>query len=145
LFKIDKLYILTGAMEIDCVFCKIVKEEIPSRKVYEDDNFLAFLDIAPLNAGQVLVIPKNHYRWVWDVPNFGSYWEVAKKISIAQMKGLGAPMVEYLTHGMDVHHAHIWVVPIYKDEIFIDTTNRKQFTDNEMDDFAEKIKSTVQI
>ena len=45
----------------DCIFCKIVKKEIPSTIIYEDDNFLAFLDIAPANKGHTLVIPKEHH------------------------------------------------------------------------------------
>ena len=59
-------------MEKDtCIFCKIVKKELPAYVVYENDNFLAFLDIYPLAPGHVQIIPKNHYRWVWDVPNIG--------------------------------------------------------------------------
>ena len=60
----------------NCIFCKIVSGEIPSYKVYEDNEFMAFLDVRPLNLGHTLVIPKKHYRWVWDVPNIGEYYEV---------------------------------------------------------------------
>ena len=101
----------------DCVFCKIVNGEIPATKVYEDDKFVGFMDIAPLNKGHVQLIPKVHYRWTWDVPEFGEYWEVAKKIALAQMKGLGAKMVEFLTHGMQVEHCHIWIVPTLMQKI----------------------------
>jgi len=127
----------------DCVFCKIAKGEIPSYKVYEDDSFLAFLDINPLNPGHVQVIPKKHYRWTWDVPNFGEYWEVAKKVAKGQIDGLGAKMVEFLTHGMDVSHAHIWVVPIYENEVFINSSNRKKFDVRAMSETAEKIKKSL--
>lgn len=57
---------------IDCPFCKIVGGEIPSAKVYEDDEHLAFLDIRPQSPGHTLIIPKKHQRWVWDVPKQGS-------------------------------------------------------------------------
>src|SRR3989344_2357228 len=124
-----------------CVFCKIVKGEIPSYKVYEDSDFMAFLDIAPLNKGQVLVIPKLHYRWTWDVPDFGSFWEAARKVATAQMKGMGANLVEFLTHGMDVHHAHIWVVPIYGNEAFIKSENRLNPTKEELGEVGEKLRS----
>lgn len=130
-------------MDKDCVFCKIAKGEIPSYKVYEDDSFLAFLDINPLNPGHVQVIPKKHYRWTWDVPNFGEYWEVAKKVAKGQIDGLGAKMVEFLTHGMDVSHAHIWVVPIYENEVFINSSNRKKFDVRAMSETAEKIKKSL--
>jgi len=124
-----------------CTFCKIVKGEIPAYKVYEDEDFFGFLDIAPLNEGQTLLIPKIHYRWTWDVPNFGAYWEAARKVATAQMKGLNANMVEFLTHGMDVHHAHIWIVPIFGNENFIDSSDRKRFDKEEMIQIAEKIKN----
>ena len=128
----------------DCIFCKIVKGEIPSYKVYEDKNFFAFLDIAPLNPGHTLVIPKNHYRWTWDVPNFGEYWEVAKKVAKAAMEALNAPMVEFLTHGTEVHHAHIWVVPVYKGEKgFINESERKQFSDEQLKEFSQQIKKSI--
>ena len=64
----------------NCVFCKIVQGKIPSHKVYEDDNFLAFLDIDPRAPGHVQVIPKKHYRWVWDVPSVGAYFEIVRVI-----------------------------------------------------------------
>lgn len=128
----------------DCVFCKIVKGEIPCYKVYEDAEFMAFLDISPLNKGHIQVIPKKHYRWTWDVPNFGEYWEVAKKVAQGAMKALNVPMVEFLTHGADVHHAHIWVVPIYEDEAFIDTSNRKKFESDEMLSIAAKIRTSIE-
>lgn len=127
----------------ECIFCKIVKGEVPSRKVYEDQNYLGILDIAPLNKGHVQLIPKKHYRWVWDVPDFGGYWEIAGKIARAQMKALGAPMVEFLTHGMDVPHAHIWIVPIYGSEAFIKSENRKVFSAEELDATAGIIRENV--
>lgn len=130
-------------MENDCIFCKIAKGEAPSYKVYEDSDFMAFLDIAPVSKGQVLVIPKKHYRWTWDVPNFGEYWEVARKVASSSMKSLNAKMVEFLTHGMDVAHAHIWVVPIYGDEAYIKVDERKTFTDDEMKSISDMIGKAI--
>jgi len=95
----------------DCVFCKIVAGNIPSNKVYEDENFLAFLSIDPLSPGHTLVIPKKHYRWVWDVPNAGDFFEVAKKIALAEKKAFETDFVLSKIVGEDVPHAHIWVYP----------------------------------
>jgi len=95
----------------DCVFCKIVKGEISSYKVYEDDNFLAFLDINPQSPGHTQVIPKKHYRFVWDVPNAGEYFEVAKKIALAQKKAFNQEIIFSRVVGTDVLHAHIWIFP----------------------------------
>ena len=94
-----------------CIFCKIVKGEIPSHKVYEDDGFLAFLDIHPHTPGHTQVIPKKHYRWVWQVPNAGEYFEVVKKIALAQQKAFQTDFILSKIIGDEVPHAHIWVFP----------------------------------
>ncbi|PIV70927.1 HIT family protein, partial [Candidatus Roizmanbacteria bacterium CG17_big_fil_post_rev_8_21_14_2_50_39_7] len=101
---------------MDCIFCKIVKGEIPSYQVYEDELFLGFLDIFPLSKGNTLLIPKKHYRWVNDVLEFGEYWEAARKISRTMEKKLGATSISYLTFGEEVPHAHIRIIPRYSAE-----------------------------
>lgn len=95
----------------DCVFCKIARKEIPSHIVYEDDSFMAFLDINPRAPGHVLVIPKDHFRWVWDVPNLGGYFDVAGKIARAERKAFGTEMILSKVVGEEVPHAHIWIFP----------------------------------
>ncbi|RLC34291.1 HIT family protein, partial [Candidatus Shapirobacteria bacterium] len=94
-----------------CIFCQIVSGQIPCYKVYEDDNFLGFLDIRPLNLGNSLLIPKKHYRWVYDLPNFADYWQVAKKIAIVTQKVVKSDFVSFLTLGLEVPHAHIRIIP----------------------------------
>lgn len=98
-------------MADDCIFCKIVRGEASCFKIYEDENFLGFLDIFPRVRGHSLLIPKKHYRWVWDVPDFGCYWEAAKKVSLALKKITGCESVNFLTLGEEVPHAHIWILP----------------------------------
>ena len=95
----------------DCIFCKIVAGEIPAHKVYEDENYLAFLDIHPQSPGHAQVIPKKHYRYVWDVPNAGEYFEVVKKIAKAQQKAFETDWILSKIIGDEVNHAHIWVFP----------------------------------
>ncbi len=95
----------------DCIFCKIILGEIPSYKVYEDNDFLAFLDINPQSPGHTQVIPKQHYRWVWNVPNAGKYFEVVKKIALAQGKAFDTDWILSKIVGDEVEHAHIWVFP----------------------------------
>jgi histidine triad (HIT) family protein len=94
-----------------CIFCKLVSGEIPSYKVYEDDRFLAFVDIHPQAVGHVQVIPKEHVRWVWDVPHVGEYFEVVRKIAKAQQKAFGTEWILSKIVGEEVPHAHIWVYP----------------------------------
>lgn len=128
----------------ECIFCKIVKGEIPSHKVYEDSNFLAFLDIKPQSPGHTQVIPKKHYRWVWDVPSeldepasakatVGKYFEVVRKIAKAQQKAFNTDFILSKIVGDEVEHAHIWVFPNFNVP-----GNKKDFTTN-----AEKIKKEI--
>lgn len=95
----------------DCVFCKIVKGEIPCYKIYEDNDFLAFLDIAPFCEGHTLVIPKKHYRWVWDVPNIEDYFPVVQKVVKHYQKVAKNGFVASVIWGQLVAHAHVQVLP----------------------------------
>jgi len=126
----------------DCIFCKIVSGEIPCHKVYEDKNFLAFLDIRPLNPGHAQVIPKKHYRWVFDVPDFGEYFEVARKVGQAAMKVLGANAFSLVTLGFEIQHAHIWVIPRFDDDGHGNTINWmavKNISEEQMKEIARKM------
>lgn len=94
-----------------CIFCRIVSGEIPAHKIYEDEQCIAFLDIHPQSPGHVQVIPKQHYRWVWDVPDVGHYFEVARSIAKAQQQVFKTEWVLSKIIGDEVPHAHIWVFP----------------------------------
>jgi histidine triad (HIT) family protein len=98
-------------MSDNCIFCKLVSGEYPSYKIYEDSNYLAFLDIAPFAEGHTLVIPKKHTQFIWDVENFGEYLEVVQKIS-SHYKEIGYKYVDMLVFGRDVPHAHIHLIPL---------------------------------
>ena len=117
----------------DCIFCKIVRGEIPSHKVYEDKNFFAFLDINPQSPGHTQVITKKHYRWVWDVPNVGQYFEVVKKIALAQQKAFDTDWIVSKIVGDEITHAHVWIYPNSGIK-----GNKKDFEKN-----AEKIKDKI--
>jgi histidine triad (HIT) family protein len=105
------------------VFCKIVRGEIPAYKVWEDENFLAFLDIKPKSQGHTLIIPKKHYQWIWDlpagrqeVPNFGEFMEKVREVERKIEKALRPDFVEMWVYGLDVPHAHIHLIPHYQKE-----------------------------
>jgi len=95
----------------NCIFCKIANKKASAHVVYEDDNFIAFLDINPQSPGHCQVVPKKHYRWVWDVPNVGEYFEVVKKVAVAQQKAFGTDWILSKIVGDEVGHAHIWIYP----------------------------------
>ena len=130
----------------NCIFCKIIRGEIPCYKVYEDDLFLGFLDIRPLNVGNSLLIPKTHHRWVNDVPEFGQYFATAKKIALATQQVVNADYTSFLTLGMEVEHAHIRIIPrFYNDNHYhgIDTDIVVNQTPEEMKLLSEKISQQL--
>jgi histidine triad (HIT) family protein len=101
-----------------CIFCKIVAGEIPSHKVYEDDDVLAFLDITPVNPGHTLVIPKHHYENLLDLPEAEAQklLSVIKKIAPAIMGAVGAKgfnlgLNNGVSAGQVVGHVHFHIIP----------------------------------
>ncbi len=104
----------------NCIFCKIAKKEIPANIIAEDDDFIAFLDINPLSTGHTLIIPKEHYRWVWDVENADEYFEMTKKVALGLKKAFNVEAIHSKIVGEEVHHAHIWVYPDPKAHIGVD-------------------------
>ncbi len=93
-----------------CIFCKIINKEIPAHIVYEDADYLAFLDIRPLSPGHTLIIPKKHIRWVWDSDNIGAYFSIVQKIAHAQQKIFGTAVHSKII-GEEIPHAHVWIYP----------------------------------
>ena len=95
---------------MDCIFCKIIKGEVPSFKIYEDKNFYACLDISQFTRGHTLVMPKEHIRWVWEVTEGNKYFATAQKIA-NHFRSLGYNFVDAMVFGRDVPHAHIHLIP----------------------------------
>ena len=127
----------------DCIFCKIADHEVPANIVYEDDGFTAFLDIRPLNPGHILVVPKKHYRWVWDVPNTGEYFEVVSKIARVLQKVMKTEWVASDVAGMGVHHAHVHLVPRFPGDghgEFVNAAEAKEIPTAKMKAIAESIR-----
>ena len=95
----------------DCIFCKIVHKEIPAHIVFENEAFLAFLDLHPRSPVHVQVIPKVHPRFVWDVENIGAYFEIVQTIAKALQRAFGEETIHSQIRGDEVQHAHVWVYP----------------------------------
>ena len=103
---------------MDCIFCKIVKGDIPCAKVYETPQVLCFLDIAPVAPGHVLVIPKAHHPTLFDVPGElgGPLLAAAGLVGKAVMAATGATginvqMNNFAAAGQVIFHAHLHVIP----------------------------------
>ena len=86
--------------------------------IYEDKNFIAFLDARPLNEGHTLVIPKRHVRWVWDLSpeEISEYYKVCHKIANAQRILFNTDWVINLIIGEAVRHAHTWLIPRFDND-----------------------------
>ena len=123
----------------DCIFCQIVAGKSPAYKVYEDDSFFAFLDIYPGTRGHTLVIPKKHYQWVYDVPEFDEYWLVVLKVTKAIQKALKPIFVTYLTYGLQVPHAHIHILPRTEENKDMVAPLQGSLEKEKMQEIAEKI------
>ena len=97
----------------DSLFTKIIKGEIPSYKIYEDDDVFAFLDIRPVMPGHTLVIPKKQVEFVWDMDDeeYRKLTNAAKRIALHIRDTLGVPYVGEQIIGVDVPHAHIHLIP----------------------------------
>lgn len=95
------------------IFTKIIRGEIPSHKVYEDDKTFAFLDIHPITPGHTLIVPKAEVGFVWDLEDedYQAVMATAKKVARRLREVLEVPYVGEKVIGVDVPHAHVHVVP----------------------------------
>ena len=100
-------------MHTDSIFTKIIKGEIPSHKIYEDNQTLAFLDIYPSVPGQALVIPKKQVEFVWDLDDetYQAVMATTKKIANRLKEVIGTKFVGVKIEGVDVPHAHVKLYP----------------------------------
>lgn len=100
----------------DCVFCKIIKGEIPAEKVWENNDYLAFLSISPINPGHTLVIPKEHTDYFFDLSDkiLSEIMIICKPIAEAQRKAFNPKMdkIGIMVAGGEVAHAHVHLIPM---------------------------------
>lgn len=96
----------------DSIFTKIIKGEIPSYKIYEDEKTFAFLDIMPDESGHTLLVPKQQVDKIYDLDDetYFHLWRIAKKIARHYEATLGKRVIFHVL-GVDVPHAHIHIVP----------------------------------
>lgn len=119
-----------------CVFCEIVKGNIPSKKVYEDDDYLAILDISQTTKGHTLVMPKKHYENILEMPSAeaGKLMEISQCLANKIVKSLNAKGCNILNNtnevaGQSVMHTHIHIIPRYDESDSI----KIEFKENKFD------------
>lgn len=131
---------------MDCLFCSIIKKEIPAKIVYEDKNVLAFLDISPIADGHTLVIPKKHYKELKEIPKeeYTKLIQAIKKIYpiIEQVtKCDGLHLLENFGIAQDIKHVHFHIIPTYENHKVIEFS-RIGNTDN-LEKLELKIKNAI--
>ncbi|PIT93646.1 HIT family protein [Candidatus Falkowbacteria bacterium CG10_big_fil_rev_8_21_14_0_10_43_11] len=129
----------------DCVFCKIIKGELPSYKIYEDEKVLVFLDINPVADGHVLLIPKEHYQIMPDVPDdLLAYAFLKAKELMPKIKS--AMQVNYISIsvvGMDVPHFHIHIIPRKFNDGLANFWPTKKYQEGEVEKIAKLITNNI--
>jgi histidine triad (HIT) family protein len=133
-------------MSDDCIFCKIVDGEVPSHKVYEDENVVAFLDTNPVSKGHTLVIPKEHVDDIHGAEQMRYMWKPLVKVSNAVKNAFGAEGVNIAQNngekaGQEVFHLHFHVTPIYNGNELDITYNRSDLENGEKisEEIGEKL------
>ena len=133
-------------MVSDCIFCKIFAGEIPASKVYEDDHFLAFLDISQVTPGHTLVIPRREVDYVFDLDDetLAAYHRFAKRVALAIGEVLPCRKVGMAAIGLEVPHAHLHLIPL-NDEGDMDFRKPKlQLPAEEMQATADAIRAAFE-
>ena len=129
---------------MDCLFCKIIKGEIPSKTIYEDDLVKVFLDINPTTNGHMMIVPKKHYDNMTDIDKklITHIHKVANELYDLLKEKLsidGLTLVQNNDYGQDIKHYHLHLVPRYtKDEVKIES-NKKLLVD--IEDVFDQIKN----
>jgi histidine triad (HIT) family protein len=132
----------------DCIFCKIVNKEIPANVIYEDEKVLVFLDIAPINPGHLLVIPKEHYENILDVPEDVLQETIlrVKKMALVIDKiadGVNVGQNNKLAAGQIVNHLHFHIIPRGENDGLVSWPGKEYSTKEEVNKLAEELKKVV--
>lgn len=129
------------------IFTSIIKGEIPSYKIAEDDNYYAFLDINPLAKGHTLVIPKEETDYLFDLGDdtLAGMIVFAKKVALAIEEVVSCKRVAVAVLGLEVPHAHIHLVPINKESDISFSKPRVKLTQDEFVKLASEISSRVKL
>lgn len=133
--------------EQDCLFCRLIRGELPCAAVFESEHVFAFLDINPVNKGHVLVIPRKHAETMFDVPSGdGSVLlEAIQRIGRAVMRATGAQGLNvmqnnYKAAGQEVGHVHWHLIPRHTDDGHIPWTSGQYADEGEMRTLADAVR-----
>ncbi len=130
----------------NCIFCKIINGDIPSRKIYEDENFVVMMDVSPASKGHSLLLPKEHYANLFEMPEelCEEVLKVAQKVAKQMVVALHADGINLLQNngaaaGQTVFHYHMHLIPRYEGEEQMLTWEPQSYSAEEMN----KIQTTI--
>lgn len=129
------------------IFTKIIKGEIPCHKVAESEEHIAFLDINPIAEGHTLVVPKKEIDYFFDLPDelYRSTMEFSRNISRAIDKALGPLRTGIIVQGLEVPHAHVHLIPLYKTHQVMALGHNVEVTEERMKELRELISAEVEL
>ena len=134
----------------NCIFCKIAAGEIPSATLYEDEEFRVILDLGPASKGHALILPKQHYANLYELPDelAEKVIRLAKKMVIAMTKALQCDGFNVVQNngeaaGQTVFHFHMHLIPRYKDDHAGVTWTPGKLTDEVRDEVLEKVRACL--
>jgi histidine triad (HIT) family protein len=130
---------------MESIFSKIIAGDIPSHKVAETLEYLAFLDVNPLTEGHVLVIPKKEVDYIFDLDSetYVGLMMFAQIVATGLKKAIACKRIGVSVIGLEVPHAHIHLIPINSMDDMNFSRPKLSFTDEELDAIAEKIKEQL--
>jgi histidine triad (HIT) family protein len=126
---------------LDCIFCKISNKEIVAHLIWEDEKFLAFMDVRPVNPGHVLIIPRRHVEYIFalEEPFYTEIFQAAKHLASALQKASEAKRIGLVIEGFGVDHLHLHLIPINAPGE-LDSHRARPADPDELKAIAEKIK-----
>ena len=134
---------------MDCIFCKIVSKEIPTKILYEDDDTMSFLDAFPVAKGHTLVIPKKHHTKIQDLPSeinqklFNTVHKMMSKVDSLQGSTLVA-IHNGKDSGQEIPHVHVHLIPRSNDDsagpVHSMFTKKIELSDSEVDSLYNQLK-----
>lgn len=134
----------------NCIFCKIINKEIPCSKIYEDEKVFAFLDIAPVNIGHTLIIPKKHFVNIYETPeellaNMIKISKIIAKAIKSELKtdGINVTMNNEPAAGQAVFHSHIHIIPRFTNDGFGLWQGKRPYNEGEKEQIAQRISGAI--
>jgi histidine triad (HIT) family protein len=128
-----------------CIFCEIVAGRAPAAIVWENAEFVAFLDIQPIQPGHLLLVPREHIDYLFDLqgPRYRDLWDCAQKLAIPLKQATGADRIGVAVEGYGVPHLHVHLVPL-NGLGDLDPCKQHPVARDELDRMAGQIRSSLQ-